>query len=84
MPESLYRDWRVKKLLPDAQIGIDDVKRALADDFGTPFAVCRPPFDPDAGSLSATVATIIMEPGQRGMEIAPMPAEGTSYKRYSL
>jgi len=84
VPESLYRDWRVKKLLPEGPIGIDDVKHALADDFGTPFAVCRPPFDPDSGSLSATVATIIMEPAQRMMQIAPMPAEGAHYTRYSL
>lgn len=84
VPESLYRDWRVKKLLPNGPIGIEDVKRALADDFGTPFAVCRPPFDPDSGSLSATVATIIMEPAQSQMHVAPMPAEGAQYTRYAL
>jgi len=84
VPESLYRDWRVKKLLRDARVGVEDVKHALADDFGTPFAVCRPPFDPDSGSLSATVATIIMEPAQRRMDVAPLPAEGAVYTRYSL
>ena len=76
VPDSLYRDWRVRRHLEAVgnSLGIDDVKSALADDFGSPYAVCRPPIIDDGERLSATVATIVMTPASGVMEIAPLPA----------
>jgi isopenicillin-N N-acyltransferase-like protein len=85
VPESFYRDWRVRRLLDaKSKIALEDVKSALFDDFGSPFAVCRPPFDPQSGSLSATVAMIVMEPSSGIMDVAPMPAHNRQFTRYRL
>ncbi|WP_372014279.1 C45 family autoproteolytic acyltransferase/hydolase [Tistrella mobilis] len=86
MPDSLYRDWRVKRLLEEAgpKIGIDDMKRAFFDDFGTPYAVCRPPRPNQAGNLSATVAMVVMDPAAGVMEVAPLPALQQGFTRYTL
>lgn len=83
VPDSLYRDRRVIDLLGDNP-SVDNVKQALFDDFGTPYAVCRPPIAESDGNLGATVAMIVMEPGERTMEICPMPALGRAFTRYSL
>lgn len=83
VPDSLYRDRRVVALL-DQRPTANNVKQALFDDFGTPYAVCRPPIAESDGNLGATVAMIVMEPGARTMEICPMPAQGRSFTRYSL
>jgi len=87
VPESVYRDWRVKKLLDQAgdSLTVADVKSALFDDFGTPYSVCRPP---RAGlrdaNLSATVAMVVMQPAAGIMEVAPLPALNRDFTRYSL
>lgn len=87
MPESVYRDWRVRKLLDRAgsHLTVDDVKAALFDDFGTPYSVCRPPREGmrDA-NLSATVAMVVMQPAAGIMEVAPLPALNRTFTRYSL
>jgi hypothetical protein len=83
VPDSLYRDLRVMELLPDRP-DTEDVKRALFDDFGTPYAVCRPPIDEGDGNLGATVAMIVMVPARGVMEICAMPALSRSFTRYSL
>ncbi len=84
-PDSLYRDWRVRELLKaKASISREDVVAALADRFGYPYAVCRPPLAEHDGNLSATVALIVMDPGCGHMDIAPMPALGVSFTRYAL
>jgi isopenicillin-N N-acyltransferase like protein len=85
VPESFYRDWRVKRALEGKpNISIDDVKSVLFDGFGSPFAVCRPPLESDTGSLSATVAMVVMEPQSGFMDIAPMPALNRQFTRYRL
>jgi isopenicillin-N N-acyltransferase-like protein len=85
VPESFYRDWRARRLLERKRaITLEDVKQALFDGFGRPFAVCRPPSEPDFGNLSATVAMIVMEPGSGFMDIAPMPALNRLFTRYRL
>lgn len=84
--DSLYRDWRVRHLL-DSQgqlLSADDLKQAFFDDFGTPYAVCRPPRPPLGGNLTATVATIVMEPHAGIMDVAPLPALNRGFTRYSL
>jgi isopenicillin-N N-acyltransferase-like protein len=86
VPDSLYRDHRVRRVL-DARRGdivVDDLKQALFDDFAAPFAVCRPPISRDGGNLSATVAMIVFEPAEGAMEIAPLPAINRSFTRYEL
>ena len=86
VPESYYRDWRVRKLLDRAgpKLAPDDLKAALFDTFGTPYSVCRPPRPGSAGNLSATVSMVIMEPSKGTMEVAPLPALNRVFTRYSL
>lgn len=86
VPESPYRDWRVRKLLEEAgpKLGVADLKAALFDDFLTPYSVCRPPRPSDTGNLSATVAMVVMEPARGIMEVAPLPALNRTFTRYSL
>ncbi len=87
MPDSYYRDWRVKRLLQQAgtSLALDDLKRAFFDDFATPFAVCRPPRPSSlSGNLSATVAMIAMEPASGFMDVLPLPALQRGFTRYSL
>jgi len=86
VPESFYRDWRVKQLLDAAgqKLTPDDLKAALFDTFGTPYSVCRPPRPGSGGNLSATVSMVIMEPSKGVMEVAPLPALNRTFTRYSL
>jgi isopenicillin-N N-acyltransferase-like protein len=84
-PDSLYRDWRVRRYLEACgKPGIADVKAALFDDFGSPYAVCRPPRSGSKHGLSATVAMIVMEPAAGVMEVAPLPAVNRTFTRYVL
>ena len=86
VPDSLYRDYRVRRHLAarHGDIGVDDLKAALFDDFAAPFSVCRPAFRKEGGNLSATVAMIVFEPASGVMEIAPLPAENRDFTRYEL
>ena len=85
-PCTLYRDLRVRALL-EPQIGAltrESVKRALSDDFASPWSVCRPPRPGLNGTITATVAAIVMEPALGIMEVAPLPALGAHYTTYTL
>lgn len=85
-PCTLYRDVRVRQLLAP-QLGTvtaGAVKAALADDFASPWSVCRPPRPSLNGVLTATVAMIVMEPALGVMEVAPLPALGTKFTTYRL
>jgi isopenicillin-N N-acyltransferase-like protein len=86
VPDSLYRDWRVREHLRarSGDIVADDLKAALFDDFAAPFAVCRPPVKKEGGNLSATVAMVICEPAAGYMELAPLPALNRTFTRYEL
>lgn len=85
-PESYYRDWRVEQHLRarHGKLTAEDMKAALFDDFGTPYAVCRPPRPSMRGNLTATVAMVIMRPAEGIMEVAPLPATNRSFTSYSL
>ncbi|WP_425450161.1 C45 family autoproteolytic acyltransferase/hydolase [Virgifigura deserti] len=85
-PDSYYRDVRVREALAarHGKLGREDLKAALSDDFGTPYAVCRPPQPNARGNLSATVAMVIMQPSAGIMEIAPLPALNRSFTTYKL
>jgi isopenicillin-N N-acyltransferase-like protein len=87
MPDSLYRDLRVRQLLEphNGRITVDTVKDALSDTFETPYSVCRPPRkSPLSNNQSATVAMIVMVPGEGRIEVALLPALGTHFWKYSL
>ena len=85
-PESVYRDWRVREILQRdvGRITTDHVKAAMADDFGSPWSVCRPPRPSLFGNLSATVATLVMDPAAGTMEVSPMPAIERRFTRYNI
>lgn len=82
--DSFYRDKRVQHLLEASKLTPDDLKAAFFDDFGSPFAVCRPVLPNSAGDLSATVAMIVMDAALGIMDVAPLPAHCRDFTRYSL
>ena len=85
-PCTLYRDLRVRGLLAP-HIGTltrEAVKAALFDDFATPWSVCRPPRETVNGTMTATVAMIVMEPALGIMEVAPVPALNRQFTTYRL
>ena len=87
MPDSLYRDLRVRQLLEPhiGGVNIDTVKLALSDMFETPYSVCRPPRrSPMSNNQSATVAMIVMVPEIGHMEVALLPALGAQFSQFSL
>lgn len=86
MPDSLYRDLRVQRLLAPklGQITVDDVKDALFDDLLTPFSVCRPPRLSMSNNQSATVAMIVMEPETGLMQVSILPALNRTFRQYSI
>jgi isopenicillin-N N-acyltransferase like protein len=85
-PDSLYRDLRVRGLLAPQLGGLtrEAVKAALFDDFAAPWSVCRPPRPSLGGTLTATVAMIVMEPAAGVLEAAPLPALNRRFTTYRL
>jgi isopenicillin-N N-acyltransferase-like protein len=85
-PDSIYRQRRVASSLGAraGRIGIDDLKEALSDTFGAPHAVLRSPKPGSFDSISATVATTIMDPGARLMWIARKPYQDQTFTEYHL
>lgn len=86
MPDSLYRDLRVRQLIEPhvGKVTVDTVKTALSDTFESPWSVCRPPRKSLSNNQSATVAMIVMVPGEGRMEVALLPALGAHFWTYSL
>lgn len=86
VPESYYRDWRVRRLLEgkNAPLGRQDLKAALFDDFLSPFSVCRPPRPNETKNISTTVAMIVIDAGRGFMEVAPLPALNREFLTYTL
>lgn len=86
MPDSLYRDLRVRQLLglKGRHVSPDDVKEALFDDLLTPWSVCRPPRESFTDNLTATVAMLVIDPADGTMEIAPLPALQRTFTTYRL
>jgi isopenicillin-N N-acyltransferase like protein len=85
-PCTLYRDLRVRALLAP-QIGRltpESVKTALFDDLAAPWSVCRPPRRTLGGTLTATVAMIVLDPSAGVLEAAPLPALNRRFTAYSL
>lgn len=86
VPESFYRDWRVRRLLEERgrKLTAYDMKAALFDDFLTPYSVCRPPRRNETNNISSTVAMVIVDAGAGVMEVAPMPALNRAFLAYPL
>lgn len=86
VPESYYRDWRVRRILQQRgeKLGREDLKAALFDDFLTPYSVCRPPRESETNSISTTVAMIVIDAAKGFMEIAPLPALNRTFRSYAL
>lgn len=86
VPDSLYRDIRVRQLLAPhlGQITTEHVTAALFDDFQTPFSVCRPERMSFTNNLSATVAMFVMEPASGTMRVTPLPASNRVFTDYQL
>ncbi|MBD9474135.1 acyl-CoA--6-aminopenicillanic acid acyltransferase [Achromobacter sp. ACM01] len=84
--DTYYRAWRVRQLLDACgpRITVTDVRRALADDWATPYSVCRPPRGTLTGGRSATVATLVLDTAGLTMDIAAMPSFGQFFTRYGL
>lgn len=86
-PCTYYRDIRVMRHLRKkcGDLTVDDFKMAFLDDFGNPFAVCRPPTKTGSGHLVSTVATVIFDPIAGEMHARPAPYDpNTTYKTYKL
>lgn len=86
MPDSLYRDTRVRGLLEpkNGKLTADDVKIALWDDFQSPWSVCRPPRKSFTNNQTATVAMIVMQPALGRMQVSLLPALNKHFFDYSM
>lgn len=88
-PDTLYRQRRVEVALAAAQrdggkIDWTTVKAILADDYGSPDSVLRSPKPASHDSISATVATTLMDPEGRTMWIARKPYANREFVEYTL
>jgi isopenicillin-N N-acyltransferase like protein len=85
-PCSLYRDRRVEAILrPQAgEIDPKAVLAALDDRFGAPRAVCRSPIAREDGSVSMTVASIVMDVTAGRMWVRMSPWNSTTTTEYAL
>jgi isopenicillin-N N-acyltransferase like protein len=83
---TLYRQRRTDDALRAKRrpISVADVKEVLADEYGKPDSVLRPPKPGIVGSVTCTVCTTIMLPAKGEMWIARKPWVERNFKRYSL
>jgi isopenicillin-N N-acyltransferase-like protein len=86
MPDSLYRERRVRELLEDkvGHLTVADIKAALLDKWESPWSICRPPRPSTTTNLSATVISLVMQPDLGEMEIAVLPALDPTFTTYTL
>src|SRR3990172_4713612 len=66
------------------KISIAAIKQALADEYGKPDSVLRPPKPALYSAISATVCTTVMLPRKGEMSIARKPWVERNFKKYSL
>ncbi len=85
-PCSIYRDKRVREQLSPhiGRLTLEDFRRAFFDDWNAPWSVCRPPRPSVRGQMVATVAMILMRPGEGHLEACPMPALNRQFTTYTL
>jgi isopenicillin-N N-acyltransferase-like protein len=84
--DTIYRQRRVetavRRLGP--RVTVEGVKEALADKYGWPDSVLRPPKPAPFNAISATVSTTILRPARGEMEIARKPWVERRFHPYSL
>ena len=85
-PCSFQRQHRGEALLrsKSGAITIEDIRAVLLDNYGSPWSICRPARPSSFTDLSATVASLIMEPGKGRIEVAMLPAENPNFTVYHL
>lgn len=83
---TLYRQRRVEDALRAKRrpLSVADVKEALADEYGRPDSVLRPPKPGIVGSVTCTVCTTIMLPAKGEMWIARKPWVERDFRKYTL
>ena len=84
--DSLYRQRRTEAAMRrrNGRISIGAIKEALADEYGKPDSVLRPPKPAMYSAISTTVCTTIMQPALGEMSIARKPWVERVFHRYSL
>jgi len=84
--DTLYRQRRVESAVRrlGGRVPVEALKEALADKYGWPDSVLRPPKPAPFDAISATVCTTIMRPARGEMEIARKPWVERHFHRYSL
>jgi isopenicillin-N N-acyltransferase like protein len=84
--DSVYRDFRARQLLEPkiGSISIEDIKSVLRDQFGAPRAICRSPHEYDGHVATMTIASLIFDPLDDVMEVAPGQPTRSSYQRVTL
>jgi len=85
-PCSFQRQHRAEALLRGkaGAITVEDIRAVLLDDYGSPWSICRPARPSALTDLSATVASLIMEPGKGRIAVAMLPAEDPEFTVYHL
>lgn len=83
---TLYRQRRVEDGLRSKgrKLAVADLKEALADEYGKPDSVLRPPKPGIVGSVTCTVCTTVMLPGKGEMWMARKPWVERSFVKYAL
>lgn len=84
--DSIFRDRRVRRRLEEAgdRVTRTDIEAALGDRFSEPRAVLRSPRPGGGNQISATVATILMEPARGTMHVRQSPYRPGSFTTYNL
>lgn len=85
-PDSLFRDRRLRAALASRPRPLkpEDLRRALADHFGLPDAVCRHRAPRPDGTEIETVASIVMDLTAGRLWLAPGPVCENEYREFSL
>ncbi len=85
-PESLYRDSIVtdEMVRHHGGITVETITNTLRNEWGKPDSVCRHPAPRVGGTLSATVATIVMNTTLKKMWITPSPYKNQQTTEYGF
>lgn len=84
--DTIYRQRRVETAVRrlGAKATVEGVKEALADTYGWPDSVLRPPKPAPFDAMSATVCTTVMRPAAGEMQIARKPWIERRFQAYTL
>lgn len=88
-PCTMFRAVRLRRIISShissGQLTFENFRASFLDQFDSPYSICRPPREAALGSgMSATAATIVMNPAQGFMDVAPLPGTGAVFSRYHV